>query len=464
MVKTMKEKEEVVKKLKTELTVKQDRMEEDKTVQESRSDPESVTSSLTSSTSSSRVDVKASMEKKRKANSEASGDLEKRCAAPHNMSSVSSNGDSSGEDRASSGPTAQSISIDKTVSSVSDVTDSNRGSSSNNSGSGSGSRSTEQMSRLSVDEGKEAQPSLSSISSDAAVASEKSSQDHHSGSRQHNHKDVIFSNKKRSGRMKSPVEVTSLERSFELNYEEVFDNSNVPQLIAGTSGKIVTWNKGFLKATGLRQSHLERMTIFSLVKLDKLSNFFEMVAEALRCNNEQATPDNSGNKGNSPKKYAAMTLPCIDFPAMKKLRKKGSSDETSAGDRLHVTVSRNLGDLDIMPEPPSHIHSLMQYHSQITLMSDRDPRKTCFHCTFTNCPGTNGALGSITNDLLVSLFASTESSQKKSNSRHRRKHKRARIQEEIPSAEDASKDTQKHTEEVATKEELRKLEVDSIER
>jgi hypothetical protein len=37
-------------------------------------------------------------------------------------------------------------------------------------------------------------------------------------------------------------------------------------------------------------------------------------------------------------------------------------------------------------------------------MADEDPRKRLFHCVFTDCPGTNGALGSITPELLALLF------------------------------------------------------------
>lgn len=46
-------------------------------------------------------------------------------------------------------------------------------------------------------------------------------------------------------------------------------------------------------------------------------------------------------------------------------------------------------------------------------MADKDPRKRCFHCVFTNCPGTNGALGIITPDLLAELFGTSERSSKK---------------------------------------------------
>lgn len=361
MVKATNEKEETVKKLKAELKVKQQKMEDDNAVQESRSDPESVTSSLTTSTNGSSLstsNAKADQTKKRKLESNSSDNHQKRSQRSRVTSSIASTEDSSGT---SGGPSNQSFCIDKTVSSVSDVTDSNRGSSSNtsgSSGSGSGGGSTEQEQafRVSADETTAVgeQPSSSSISSDAAVANETSSREQQIESRSHDHKDVVFNNDSRSDRKRPPGGAPSGERSSELDYEEVFDNSNVPQLIAGTSGKIVSWNRCFLKATGLPESDVERMTIFSLVNPDKLSNFFELVAEALRCNDEPSHPSslknqekssgeessNESQKGKGqPERqwnYAAMTLPCIDFPAMKKLRKSNASMDLGP---LHVTVS-----------------------------------------------------------------------------------------------------------------------------
>jgi PAS domain-containing protein len=402
MIEVMKEKEEAVKKLRSDLEVKQLKIEEDKALQESRSDPESVVSNLTSSTTGSgqACHQNSGNDKKRKADSEVSSGNKKHRS--RNMSSASTNEDSSGgEDRGSRGPSARSFSTDKTVSSVSDITDSNRGSSSNNSGSGSGSEvPTERVSRVSADEADEEQPSSSCISSDAAVLRENSSRDRHSSGHR-KHKDVVFNKeKKRSDRKRKPEEVTSLERSFELDYEEVFDNSNIPQLIAATSGKIVTWNECFIKATGLRKSEVERMTIFSLVKPDKLSNFFEIVAAALRPDDEDDEPPETDD-------YAAMTLPCIDFPAAMKNRRK-SGERSHHNDPLHVTV---------------------------TLMADKDPRKRCFHCVFTNCPGTKGALGSITPELLSSLFTTPEANSKKGKTHHN-KNKRARVQKDLPPKEE----------------------------
>lgn len=400
MMEKMKDKEDAVNRLKTDLEVKQRKLEEDKAVQESRSDRESVTSSLTSSTESSSClgHQKAKNDKKRKADSskDSSGN-KKLCLGSRQMTSVSTSEDSS-EDRGSRGSAGQeSFEIDK---SVSDITDSNRGSSSNNSGSGSDVL-TEQTSRVSADE--EERPSSGSVSSDAAVTSDKSSGDCH-GEHNHNHKDVVFKTgtrsdrkknafktEKRSDRKRRPEEVNSLERSFDLDYEEVFDKSNIPQLIAATSGKIISYNECFIKATGLRKSEMERMTIFSLVKPDKLSNFFEIVATALRPVEET----NSGSEETAKaENYTAMTLPCVEFPAMKKRR--AASKRSHRSDPLHVTV---------------------------TLMTDKDPRMRCFHCVFSNCPGTKGTLGSITPELLSSLFAAPESKSKKNH-----KHKRARTQ------------------------------------
>eukprot|EP00536_Pseudo-nitzschia_multiseries_P005422 jgi/Psemu1/303360/fgenesh1_kg.101_\ len=76
--------------------------------------------------------------------------------------------------------------------------------------------------------------------------------------------------------------------------------------------------------------------------------------------------------------YTAMTLPCVDFPAMKKWNQTAAEKNSALIPPLHVTV---------------------------TLMSDKDPSRRCFHCVFTNSKGTKGSLGIITPELLASLFA-----------------------------------------------------------
>ena len=225
---------------------------------------------------------------------------------------------------------------------------------------------------MAADEGQQ-NVTASSISSDAAVRSERSSNaTHDSGSQHHIDKDVIINEKKsRSSQKRKSREMSSMSRSFELDYEEVFQKSNIPQVIAATSGKVVAWNDVFVQASGLRKSELELMTIFSFVQPERLSNFFQIVAAALKREEEDSaatTSDDAGtessdsqgskvgvkgkegrssilepSKSNSSpaltrtEDYANITLPCIDFPGMKKLR------ENSAGrldpKPLHVTVS-----------------------------------------------------------------------------------------------------------------------------
>jgi hypothetical protein len=121
-------------------------------------------------------------------------------------------------------------------------------------------------------------------------------------------------------------------------------------------------------------SDVERATIFSFVKSSRLSNLFEIVAKSLRSAdpNEADSRDESRKNSNSGESistnwnYDAMTLPCIRFPA-------------EHARQLYVTV---------------------------TLMTDMDPRKRCFHCVLTDSPCTNGDIGPITPELLEILFAS----------------------------------------------------------
>ncbi len=372
LIKSTEEKEEAINRLKSDIDIKKRKIEEEKSAQESRSDPESVISSLTSDTGPSLCHSRPKQPpskkvKKERDHKETGIPHQGNTASSHNMSSISSNEDSSGggEDRASMGsgarsiarsgaPSAQGLSTDKTdVTGLSDLTDSNRASSSNNSGSEANSGKTESVHHAPI-EGNCEQflTSTSSISSDAAVASEKSSSDCQSGEHHHNHKDVVFNNHGSGQHRKRPTEeTTSLEPCFGLNYEEVFSMSNVPQLIATTSGKIVTWNKCFLKVTGIRRSEIKRMTIFSLVRPEMLSSFFEIVAHALKPELSAISTRTTASEGSSIEKtnseealastltrmnYAAMTLPCCEFPFMKKRRAKDSSCNS---DQLFVTVS-----------------------------------------------------------------------------------------------------------------------------
>lgn len=406
LIKETKEKEDAVSKAKSDLQMKQNKVEEEKASQ-SRSDPESVMSGLTSSTGESGASS-STTNKAHKVSSENTSEGERKrksssCSSDETDSSKKSrktnDESSSGDDQACQDSNQHSL--DKTASSFSDITDSNKGSS--NSGS-----DTQLSNQRSDDDDASEAPSSLSASSSAAVALGRESKKRHT-----KHADVVI--KGRSDRkIKIPAEVTSLEESFVLDYEEVFVKSNVPQIVATTAGKIIackyfiafygvvwreeftvltlsiestllhcitTGNEFFLKATGISRPGVQGLTIFSLVKPEKLSNLFEIVAKALRkdpppiaAGSADSTSEFSSAPASDPKlNYDSMTLPCIEFPAN---RERSNSD--AAVNPLHVTV---------------------------TLMADEDPRKRLFHCVFTDCSGSDdGALGSITPELLARLF------------------------------------------------------------
>ena len=193
--------------------------------------------------------------------------------------------------------------------------------------------------------------------------------------------------------------------------------SNIPQILATTSGRIVAWNEFFLKATGLTANEIDRLTIFSLVQPTKLSNLFESVAAALRygtlepevseaniaraTRNSAAAPagdgraesssDNSDKPGTvgatgaarGVKNLSTITLPCASFALRPKPVDVGGSDESNKQQKY----------FNIKP-----------LYMTVTLMADDDPRKRCFHCVLTDCPGTNGSLGHVTPELLALLF------------------------------------------------------------
>ena len=143
-----------------------------------------------------------------------------------------------------------------------------------------------------------------------------------------------------------------------------------------------------MKAVGLSKEDVSRLTIFSIVQPHKLSNLFEMVADALRGDRHRIErseegsggerSDSSGNtttesdKSDEPRRWAAITLPCVTFPSRTK---------------------------------PGSAHHPNPLYMTIALMTDDDPRKRCFHCVLTDKPGTDGTMGYVTPELLEMLFA-----------------------------------------------------------
>ena len=305
LVKKTKEKEAAVERTKSDLSIKEQKLEEDKVLQESRSDPESVMSSISSSSvglcsgtddkdhgrDSNINDVRNCVsllkdsggheEKKDHLigiggnsidvvplsiiddceNTISAGDGVKwkkvrliKEPEEGSISSIDSSSDEGGGSR-SSGPGGKNISLDKMSSNLLVMTDSNRSSSKRTSagnvkGSNIGGVSSEKTNTfLSLrpleddDTGTTSgdEPSSDSISSTAVVIRGAGS-----SGRQQKYADIFIKKKNSDARdggcrkKRHRRECTSLEGGFDLNYEEVFLTSNVPQLIATPAGRIVT--------------------------------------------------------------------------------------------------------------------------------------------------------------------------------------------------------------------------------
>lgn len=466
------EKEDALKKARADFEAKNKSIEEDDKAQQDPSDPESTTSSLTASTSSAGQRPAP----KKKGNSDDhstresciinNGKKREKSSSSHrskeNSGTTHMNHNTTGTDSISVAQPPKPVlsshesslssatsswgeasgQLDripgmsfthKMLASVSDITDSNKGSSSEgNSSSSDGCRGEGNFdSRETGSVG-----GTGSVSSDAAVARGQDNHGHDTC-----HADVVVTKlRKRKNTSissddpsrSSSDEPTSLEARFLLDYEEVFLKSNVPQILATTSGRIIAWNEFFLKITGLKADEVERLTIFSLVQASRLSSLFEIVAASLRSGTAQSPNDFrpksatllSGNGVNfngevadhvqeqaassdetdaSPKisNYCALTLPCVSFnPENYSLpiahnKSRHSNKNSDENQDTHFTAANGQPTKNSVSQP---------LYMTITLMTDKDPRKRCFHCVFTDSPGTNGNLGSVTPELLSTLF------------------------------------------------------------
>jgi hypothetical protein len=210
--KVTKEKEELVEKAKSDLAMTERKIEEEKANVE-RSDPESVASSLTCG---SKKNDKHESDHKRK--SEMTDRLEQKKVKVNDTASEASSNDGQG-----SMPGMKSILLDKMSSDMSDISDSNKGSSESGDG-----KNEKAVCNLGVS---------GSVSSTAAIAPENVNE---SG----RHADVVVKVWKPSSThcvsVTKNCEKSSMDSDFELDYEEVFLSSNVPQLIATPAGRIVT--------------------------------------------------------------------------------------------------------------------------------------------------------------------------------------------------------------------------------
>lgn len=362
-----------------------------------------------------------------------------RLSASGNKSSSAADDSLSSDE---SGPGGKNISLDKMSSSVSEMTDSNQSSS---------------MVDIDTDV-HDADRSTSSISSTAAVGPPRG------GSREkiHRHADVVIKEKQteRKGRKRKIAEgkeKTSLDEDFELDYSEVFHTANVPQLIATPAGKVVTWNDFFLRATGLSGEEAKRLSIFSIVQADKLSTLFELVANALKngaakkgkrrrgrkrsgpstssagsgpgivnnraeCSSVAGSAAASATTGSSgtgsemstassykPVDYSAVTLPCVPFQATYPkasvaVGKKKDCDPTEANYK-DAADGEAIAGAEKDEKAKAEADLSIPLYMTVTLMSDDDPRKRCFHCVLTDTPATSsGKIGVVTPELLAMLF------------------------------------------------------------
>lgn len=363
LIKLTKEKQIAVQKAQADLTARQQKLEEETALQEFRSDrDDSVTSDVTMTTStqnysteesSNLTSIESDGRKKRKNApsgncSPKDGQVEKKCKTN------SSGGNSSGNDSGNDGSNQNISSLDQSTS--------------------GGQRIKQEV--TSDDNGNSSE---GTASSNAAVVSGIGSDGTHQ-----KHLDSIIRVKGKSSSRKRQLirkEKTSLDSDFELNYQEVFLASNVPQLIATTSGRIVTCNKFFYRVTGLTQYEVKQVTIFSLVQFDMLPFLYGFVAERLRevPPKQASESDTSASEGkeekpknlDKPRSTSAktITLPAVKFPK-------------------RMTPSKN----------PLFI--------TLTFMIDKDPSKCCIHCAVTDTiAGTDGKVGLVTSELLNTMYS-----------------------------------------------------------
>jgi hypothetical protein len=217
LVKITKEKEEAVQQARNDLEAKRRKIEEEKSQQEP-SDPESTTSSLTVS-SSSAFDAEAidgSQDRKKRALPESECESNDNAKKPKLSTHESSMSSSSGDDTGKNSSKIRVVDLDQATSCVSDITDSNKGSYSRH-------RSERPRSRT-----RNRGPAQESEEGTAASAIAVTKED-----REQSRASVVVMKKK------GTRSAHSLSPGFELDYREVFTNSNVPQLIATTAGRIV---------------------------------------------------------------------------------------------------------------------------------------------------------------------------------------------------------------------------------
>jgi hypothetical protein len=323
--------------------------------------------------------------------------------------------------------------------SVSDLTDSNKGSLAN-----SGNHESSTAVNVEIEVSKELQEcdaekaaaSASSISSNAAVASVRDGKPHH-------HSDLVIKGRKRSSReisgskvaaaIPQAEEATSLDPLFQLDYQEVFLKSNVPQVLASTHGLVVAWNDLFLRMSGFSAEDMQRMTIFSLVDSSRLSDVFAIFAKSLGAResrdagvskvsnpceaDDPSSSNDAKNKtdGSDPSRVEPCEASASAEQAHGAIAATGcDSSDNSSGEALK-TPPPQLSDrknYEAVTLPCIRFQPMIQQalatgkeernppFVTLTLMPHDDPRKRCFHGLFLDIPGPKGELGSVSPEIL----------------------------------------------------------------
>ena len=228
LMKENREKEAAIEQAKIELEAKRRKISDDK-AQQNSSDPESTTSTLTVSSEGHNRSPPFDTTKRDPPESRGQSRPKRLCLRNQKLQESSLSEGSSGINASTSNEASnrqQGMSIDPMVSSVSDITDSNKGSS--NSGSDDS-------------PGQDAVKSTPTVVSDAAVADVP---DTVQDSQPNNIGDVVVRERKTTRGKRSRWDETSAVD--DVDYGEVFQKSNVPQIVASVHGKIVACK---LKAT-----------------------------------------------------------------------------------------------------------------------------------------------------------------------------------------------------------------------
>jgi hypothetical protein len=222
---------------------------------------------------------------------------------------------------------------------------------------------------------------------------------------------------------------------------------------------VTTGNHFFTAISGLKGREIKRMTIFSIVEMQNLSNLFALVATALKgtkghpygssnsrntkksriggsvgtntskgevsaltptsgcCNSSsgssgdglaEKTEESSKDGGNSAsvvenKEGAKTTLPAEKETATRSKVEDCRSVTLPCIDFEHFRQAENEKE----GTKQKYFSGLPtgQLYMTVTLMDDADESKRCFHCAFTNTAPSKESAGPITQSLLTEMFS-----------------------------------------------------------